>query len=88
MHSLYNVLTQILYQESVGADTLKRRRPEWRSLELNRLLDELDQRSYQASKHPRKVRVLGSPIRGPAPIGAADWTKHVDDYSVESEQEL
>ena len=73
--------------ESVDANTLKWRRPEWRSFELNALLDELDQRSYQASKHPRKLRVFGSPIRGPAPIGAAEWTIHDTDFS-SPEQEL
>ena len=47
--------------------SLKRRRPDWRSLSFNVFMDELDERSYGASKHPRKVRILGTPLKGPHP---------------------
>ena len=51
----------------------KRRRPDWRSGELNDFLDTLDARSYQGSKHPRKVRVLGTPLKCPHPTGVDTW---------------
>ena len=52
---------------------LKRRRPDWRSRELNEFLDTLDTRSYQVAKHPRKVRVLGTPLKCPHPTGLTTW---------------
>ena len=52
---------------------LKRRRPDWRSGELNDFLAMLDARSYQGSKHPRKVRVLGTPLKCPHPTGVDRW---------------
>ena len=74
-------------QESVDANTLKRRRPEWRSQELNEFLDELDQRSYQSSKHPRKVRLQGSPLKGPGPLKASEWMKRQDEYDLDAEED-
>ena len=56
------------------SQAFKRRRPDWRSDEFNDLMDELDQRSYsKASKHPRKARVIGSPLRCPWPENIKEW---------------
>ena len=66
-------------EETVDSQTLKRRRPEWRSAEFNMFMDLLDQRSYTSSKHPRKVRVIGSPLKCPPPLGTKEWMSTDDD---------
>lgn len=53
--------------------TLKRRRPDWRSQAFNKFMDELDERAYRASKHPRKVQVFGTPLKCPHPENVQDW---------------
>ena len=60
-------------EETIDSQTLKRRRPDWRTESFNSFMDNLDRRSYQASKHPRKVRVLGTPLKCPAPLNVKEW---------------
>ena len=52
-------------EETVDDQCLKRRRPDWRGAVFNVFMDELDLRSFYSSKHPRKVRVLGTPLKCP-----------------------
>ena len=61
-------------KENMGDDqTLKRKRPDWRSPSFNSFMDELDQRAYHTSKHPRKMRVLGTPLKCPYPERVKQW---------------
>ena len=47
----------------MDSGVILRRRPIWRSAELNAFLDTLDVRANKASRTPRKERQLGSPLR-------------------------
>ena len=61
-------------EETVDAQTLKRKRPLWRSSELNAFLDALDERSVQAEgRNARKRRILGSPIPNSPPKTVKPW---------------
>ena len=61
-------------EESMDDDkSPKRRRPDWRSPTFNLFMDELDECSYRASKHPRKIRVLGTPLKCPHPDNVKEW---------------
>ena len=60
-------------EETIDAHTLKCRRPDWRGSTFNKIMDELDRRSYEISKHPRKVRILGTPMKCPVPPNVKDW---------------
>ena len=64
-------------EETVDAQTLKRKRPLWRSSELIAFLDALDERSVQAEgRNARKRSILGSPIPNSPPKTA---NKALDD---------
>lgn len=60
-------------EETLDSQTLKRRRPDWRSSEFNSFIDELDRRSYQTCKHPHKARIVGTPLKCPIPSGVKEW---------------
>ena len=60
-------------EETIDSKTLKRKRPEWRSVEFNSLIDEIEKRYENNSKHPRKERVYGSPLKCCAPASAKEW---------------
>ena len=65
--------TMMSDEETLDNKNLKRRRPSWRSSEFNELMDELDQRSESNSKHPRKNRVIGTPLKNDPPTNAKEW---------------
>ena len=50
-------------KETIDSKTLKRKRSEWRSVEFNNLIDEIEKRYESNSKHPRKERVYRSPLK-------------------------
>ena len=58
-------------EETVDSKTLKRKRPAWRSPELNEMIDRIEQRYECASNHPRKER--GSPLKCVPPPTAKEW---------------
>ena len=62
-------------EEDIGQNTFKIHRQEWRSTELDEFLEELDRRADAALKraHPRKNRVLGTPLKVLAPASTKDW---------------
>ena len=55
--------TMMSDEETLDSKSLKRRRPEWRSSEFNDLMDELDKRYEDQSKHPRKGANCGDPTK-------------------------
>lgn len=65
--------TMMSDEETVDSKRLKRRRPSWRSSELNSFMDELDRRYESAAKHPRKERICGSPLKNAVPSKAKEW---------------
>ena len=62
-------------EEDVGSNTFKVHRQEWRSQELTDFFEELDQRADEAIKqaHPRKNRIVGTPLKVSAPSVVKDW---------------
>ena len=60
-------------EEDVGDNTFKVHQPQWRSVQLNELLKELDQRAARNKGHARKNRVSGTPLKSSVPIAAKDW---------------
>jgi len=63
-------------EESLSDGTIARRRPEWRSQELNDLIDQLDERADTSMKNARKQRVLMSPWKVAVPNGSKPWMIH------------
>ena len=49
-------------EETIDSKTLKCKMPEWRFVEFNSLIDAVEKRYENNSKHPRKERVYGSPL--------------------------
>ena len=74
------VPTMMSDEEDVGDNTFRVHRQEWRSQEMTDLLDELDRRADAAMKkvHPRKNRVLGTPLKVDAPNTTKDWMLRED----------
>lgn len=63
-------------EETIDSNTLKRKRPEWRSTQFNNMIDDIERRYETSSKHPRKERVYGSPLKCSAPSIAKEWMIH------------
>ena len=78
--------TMMSDEEDVGNNTFRVHRQEWRSQEMNDFLDELDQRAESAMKssHPRKSRVVGTPVKMSAPEQVKPWMVVRDDDSDDS----
>ena len=75
-------------EEELDEGTMWRKRPNWRSEELNAFLDTLDKRADQASRTARKERILGSPVTtGPVdsrfPDELPTWMLCVDSVSTQ-----
>lgn len=66
-------------EESLSDGTIARRRPEWRSQELNDFIDQLDERADTTIKNARKQRVLMSPWKTAIPMGCKSWMIHAED---------
>lgn len=69
------VPTMMSDEEDAGDNTFRVHRQEWRSQEMTDFLDELDRRADSATKnmHPRKNRVVGTPLKVDAPEKIKDW---------------
>ena len=72
---LWNQLTVSMMsdEEDIDKDTFNVHHPDWRSDELNTLLDELDARANadpSNKAHPRKSCVQGTPLKLSPPPGA------------------
>ena len=74
------VPTMMSDDEDVGNNTFRVHHQEWRSLEMNDFLDELDQRADSAMKssHPCKSRVVGTPVKVPVPDKMEAWMVRED----------
>ena len=70
-------------EEEQDGGTMLRKRPNWRSEELNAFLDTLDKRADQASKTARKERILGSPLDSRFPDELPTWMLRVDSVSTQ-----
>lgn len=59
----------------IGQNTFIIHRQDWRSPELDEFLEELDRHADAALKraHPRKNRILGTPLKIPVRTSAKDW---------------
>ena len=62
-------------EEDAGDDIFRIHRQEWRSEEMTALFEELDRRADAATKraHPRKKRVIGTPLKVGAPSTIKEW---------------
>ena len=63
-------------EEDVGKNMFKTHQPEWRSAELNEFLKQLDGRADTKAAnraHPRRNRILGTPLKTTVPAGVSDW---------------
>ena len=60
-------------EETLDDQSLKCMRPDWRGTKFNEFMDRLDEHVYRASKHTRKIRVLGSPVKCPVPGTVKEW---------------
>ena len=62
-------------EEEDGDDTFRVHRQEWRSEEITALFEELDRRADAVMKraHPRKTRVIGTPLKVGAPSATKEW---------------
>ena len=72
------ITPQMMSDEEEVDGKFKVHRPEWRSIALNDYLKALDSRanaSDTASGHPRKERIVGTPIKCqiPACLGSTSW---------------
>ena len=65
-------------EETIDSKTLKRKRPEWRSVEFNNLIDEIEKRYESNSKHSRKESVYGSPLKCCVPAYTKKWMVESD----------
>ena len=75
--------TMMSDEEDVGDNTFRIHRQEWCSPKMTHLLEELDTRADLATKkvHPRKNRVIGTPLKTYAPNATKEWmlnTENVD----------
>ena len=70
-------------EEELDGGTMWRKRPNWRSEELNAFLDTLDKRADQASRTARKERILGSPLDSRFPDELPTWMLRVDSVSTQ-----
>ena len=66
-------------EESLADGTIARRRPIWRSQELNELIDELDDRANAHIKNARKQRILLSPWKTNPPKDCKPWMIHTEE---------
>lgn len=65
-------------EESSPDGTIARRKPDWRSQELNELVDLLDNRADALIRNARKKRVLLSPWKTSPPKNCKPWMIHAD----------
>ena len=70
--------TMMSDEEDVGENTFRIHRQEWRSPKMTHLLEELDTRADIATKkvHPRKNRVIGTPLKTNAPSATRVDAEH------------
>ena len=78
-------------EEDVGENTFKTHQPEWRSAEFNVFLKQLDCRADTKAAnraHPHRNRILGTPLKTTAPVGASDWMVNHDEIEPPSSPTL
>ena len=69
-----DVTVAMMSDEEVLLDgSIKRKRPSWRSSELNEFLSSLDSRADANMKGARKQRIDGSPVKLAPPSGCPQW---------------
>ena len=78
--------TMMSDEEDVGSNTFRVHRQEWRSQEMTDMLEELDRRADAAIKnaHPRKDRVVGTPMKVDPPRTTKDWMLRGQDQDLET----
>ena len=71
-------------EEDMGGNIFKVHQPEWRSSQLIGLLQDLDKRGDSAinKAHPRKTRVIGTPLKISSPSCAKEWMKGEGDGDI------
>ena len=74
--------THMSEEEEMDSETVLRRRPIWRSGELNAFLDTLDVRANKASRAPRKERQVGSPLQSNFPDDLPNWMLRANTFTV------
>jgi hypothetical protein len=74
--------THMSEEEEMDSETILRRRPIWRSGELNAFLDTLDVRANKASRAPRKERQVGSPLQSNFPDELPNWMLRTNTFTV------
>ena len=75
--------TMMSDEEDVGNNTFRVHRQDWRSQDMVDMFEELDRRADVAMKkvHPRKNRIVGTPLKVDAPSTTKDWMLRNPDTS-------
>ena len=81
-----DVTPTMMSDEDVGNNIFRVHHQEWRSQEMTDILEELDRRADAAIKkaHPRKDRVVGTPMKVDPPRTTKDWMLRGQDQDLET----